>query len=151
LPGDLIDDTLEFVEHHKDKRNYVSKAAIVRKALGDRAASELTPQELERWLRDHCKTAGTAKRYKTFISLCNRDGNRNGKVTFNPARMVRHPKRKRRTFALACQSSTGFADPQGMKLCPIHRTSLFLSDGWESVEPHLDVLFCSTYDLVSYQ
>jgi hypothetical protein len=38
-----------------------------------------------------------------------------------------------------------------MKLCPIHRTSLFLSDGWESVELHADVLFCSTYDLVSYQ
>jgi hypothetical protein len=28
-----------------------------------------------------------------------------------------------------------------MKLCPIHRTSLFLSDGWESVELHDDVLF----------
>jgi hypothetical protein len=26
---------------------------------------------------------------------------------------------------------TGFTDPRGMKLCPIHRTSLFLSDGWE--------------------
>ena len=29
----LIDDLLEFVAHHKDKRNYVSKAAIVRKSL----------------------------------------------------------------------------------------------------------------------
>jgi hypothetical protein len=35
-----------------------------------------------------------------------------------------------------CQSSTGYADPRRMKLCPIHRTSLFLSDGWESVERH---------------
>jgi hypothetical protein len=33
-----------------------------------------------------------------------------------------------------CQPSTVFADPQSMKLCPIHRTPLFLSDGWESVE-----------------
>jgi hypothetical protein len=30
----------------------------------------------------------------------------------------------------------------GMKLCPIHRTSLFLSDGWESAELHNEVLFC---------
>src|SRR5580692_1501791 len=28
-----------------------------------------------------------------------------------------------------------------MKLCPIHRTSLFLSDGWESAELHRHVLF----------
>jgi hypothetical protein len=30
----------------------------------------------------------------------------------------------------------------GMKLCPIHRTSLFLSDGWESVELQADIVFC---------
>jgi hypothetical protein len=41
----------------------------------------------------------------------------------------------------SCESSTGFADPRGMKLCPIHRTSLFLSDGWESVELHADAMF----------
>jgi hypothetical protein len=37
---------------------------------------------------------------------------------------------------------TGFTDPRGMKLCPIHRTSLFLSDGWDSVELHDDIAFC---------
>jgi hypothetical protein len=40
-----------------------------------------------------------------------------------------------------CQSSTGFADPRGMNLCPIHRAFLFLSDGWEPVELHDDFLF----------
>jgi hypothetical protein len=47
------------------------------------------------------------------------------------------------------QSSTGVADPREMKLCPIHRTFLFLSDGWESVELYDDALFCRTYNLVS--
>jgi integrase len=87
--SELIDDALEFVAHHKDNRNYKSKGEIVREALGSRHATELTPQELERWLRERCKTAATANRYKAFISLCYREGVRNGKVSVNPARLVR--------------------------------------------------------------
>ena len=90
--SELIDDVLEFVAHHKDNRNYKSRAAIVREALGSRHAAELTPQELERWLREHCKTAATANRYKAFVSLCYREGVRNGKVSVNPARLVRQRK-----------------------------------------------------------
>ena len=42
---------------------------------------------------------------------------------------------KTRILPLPCNGSpTVVADPRGMKLCPIHRTSLFLSDGWESAE-----------------
>jgi hypothetical protein len=82
-PAELIDDALEFVAHHKDNRNYESKAAIVSPAFGSRPAADLTPQEIERWLR------GTSNRYKAFISLCYREGIRNGKVTINPARLVR--------------------------------------------------------------
>jgi integrase len=90
--SELIDDALEFVAHHKDNRNYKSKGEIVRAALGSRHAAELTPQEIERWLRERCKTAGTANRYKAFISLCYREAVRNGKVTVNPARLVRQRK-----------------------------------------------------------
>jgi integrase len=90
--AELIDDALEFVAHHKDNRSYKSKAAIVCAALGSRAAADLTPQEIERWLREHCKTAATANRYKAFISLCYREGIRNNKVTVNPARLVRQRK-----------------------------------------------------------
>ena len=89
---ELIDDALEFVAHHKDRRNYISKAAIVREDLGSKVASELTPQELERWLRSHCKSAATSNRYKAFVSLCYREGMRNGKVNINPARLVRQRK-----------------------------------------------------------
>jgi integrase len=90
--SELIDDALEFTAHHKDQRGYKSKGEIVREALGSRPAAELTPQELERWLRARCKTAATANRYKAFISLCYREGVRNGKVTVNPARLVRQRK-----------------------------------------------------------
>ncbi len=57
--------------------------------LGSRPAADVTPQELERWLRAHCKTPATSNRYKAFISLCFREGIHNGKVTSNPARQVR--------------------------------------------------------------
>lgn len=90
--SELIDDALEFTAHHKDQRGYKSKGEIVREALGSRPAAELTPQELERWLRARCKTAATANRYKAFISLCYREGVRNGKVSVNPARLVRQRK-----------------------------------------------------------
>lgn len=90
--SELIDDALEFVAHHKDNRNYRSKGEIVRAAIGSRPAGEVTPQELERWLRERCKTAATANRYKAFVSLCYREGVRNGKVSVNPARLVRQRK-----------------------------------------------------------
>jgi hypothetical protein len=88
--SELIDDVLEYVADHKDVRSYVSKAEIVRKAFGSRPAAEITPQELERWLRSHCKTPATTNRYKAFISLCYREGVHNNKTTINPARLVRH-------------------------------------------------------------
>jgi integrase len=90
--SDLIDDVLEFTAHHKDKRSYISKAGIVREALGSQAASTLTPQELERWLRQQCKTPATSNRYKAFISLCYREGLKNGKVQTNPARLIQQRK-----------------------------------------------------------
>ena len=67
-------------------------AAIFNKFLGDRTAAEVTPQEVEQWLQSRCKTAATANRYKAFISLCYRQGMRNGKVSSNPARLVQQQK-----------------------------------------------------------
>jgi integrase len=86
--SDLIDDALEFTRTH-NADNYEGKAAIVRAALGEVPASALTPQEISRWLQKHCKTPATSNRYKAFISLCYREGIANGKVTGNPARLVR--------------------------------------------------------------
>ena len=85
----LIELALEFTAHHKDRRNYEGKGRIVREALGSKPAEELTPQEIERWLRSHCRTAATSNRYRAFLSLCYREGMRNGLVAANPARLVR--------------------------------------------------------------
>ena len=90
--SNLIDDVLEYTADHKDARSYRSKAKIVREAFGSREASEINPQEIERWLRSRCKTPATWNRYRAFFSLCYRRGLRNGKVESNPARAVDHRK-----------------------------------------------------------
>lgn len=84
----LLDDALEFArKHNRSIRDYECKAKIVRSALGNRTASEITPQEIDSWL-GRFKTNATANRYKAFISLAYREGVRNGKVQVNPARQV---------------------------------------------------------------
>jgi site-specific recombinase XerD len=85
----LLDDLLEFVAHHKDKRNYVSKAEIIRADIGSRPAASITPKELLKWLNNHCKSAATFNRYKAFFGLCYRVAEDNGKVDKNPARKFR--------------------------------------------------------------
>lgn len=85
----LIYDALEFAQsHNQSVRDYECKARIVRDAFGSKAAEDITPQGLDRWLTSHCKTPATANRYRAFLSLCYRQGQRNGKVTVNPARLV---------------------------------------------------------------
>jgi integrase len=87
--GELIDDVLVYVEDHKAKRDYITKAAIVKRDLGALSASNFKPNELSKWLREHTKTAATHNRYKAFISLCYRVGNENEKIDVNPAKKVR--------------------------------------------------------------
>ena len=48
--AELVDDALEFVASHKDRRNYDSKAQIVKASLGSRPAADITPQDIQRWL-----------------------------------------------------------------------------------------------------
>lgn len=84
----LIDDALEYARiHNRSVRDYECKAEIVRKDLGQSVASELTPQEIDAWLK-RFKTNATANRYKAFLSLVYREAVRNGKMQNNPARQV---------------------------------------------------------------
>lgn len=87
--SDLIDLVLEYTAQHKDKRNYIGKGKIIREALGAKEAEKVSPHEIEQWLRWNCRTPATANRYKAFLSLCYKQGMVNGKVSTNPARMVR--------------------------------------------------------------
>jgi len=88
--AELAADAVEYARTHlRTSRDYVSRAKIIQPDLGFRLAFEVTPLELDRWIAKHCHTAATANRYRSFFSLCFREGQRNGKVDGNPARLVR--------------------------------------------------------------
>ncbi len=76
-------------EKPRGSRDYVSKAKKVRKKFGSRVAAEIKPKEIGSWLSEAFKTPATSNRYKSFLSLCYREGMANDKVEVNPARLVR--------------------------------------------------------------
>lgn len=88
--GELITDAIAFSSEHKSITTYRGRGEIIRKDWGERIAAGITPQELDVWLKGHCKTSGTFNRYRSFFSLCFREGMMNSKVSVNPARLVRH-------------------------------------------------------------
>lgn len=125
--SDLINLVLSFTVDHKDRKGYETKARIVRAALGNAPADALTPQELDRWLRSHCKTPATHNRYKAFISLCYREGLTNGKVKSNPARLLRIRKENAgRLRFLSREEYSRLLDAIG-RLYPSHLSEFVLS------------------------
>jgi integrase len=84
--GHLMEDAIEYARTNlKTAADYEWKQRALFDAFGFRPAADVTPQEITRWLSDHCKTPATANRFKSFFSLCYRLGMENG----NPARLVK--------------------------------------------------------------
>ena len=81
---------VQYAETHlASPDHYKTKDSILREPFGARPASAITPQEIDEWLSKHCKTNASANRYRAFFSLAYRLGMENGKVSSNPARLVR--------------------------------------------------------------
>ena len=60
--------------------------------FGESDASAIKPADIDGWIAEHTKTAGTANRYRAVFSLVYREAVRNGRVSSNPARLVRQRK-----------------------------------------------------------
>lgn len=85
----LIDLALDFArENGRLMRNYTGTAELLRADLGARAAEDLRPAEIADWIRKRDVTPATFNRYRSFLSLCYREGQRNGRITSNPARLL---------------------------------------------------------------
>lgn len=88
--GDLAASAVDYAKTHlKTWADYDWKERALREPFGDRPANEITPQEIDRFLSKHCRTAATANRFRAFFSLCYRLAMENGKAASNPARLVR--------------------------------------------------------------
>ena len=75
--------------HHRDTRTINSRLSKLRADFDERKADTVKPQDIDAWLTANTKTPATSNRYRALFSLIYREGLRNGKVTSNPARLVR--------------------------------------------------------------
>jgi integrase len=88
--GELASEAVVYAKAHlKTWVDYDWKERALQEPFGLRPAAEITPQEVDRFLTERCKSPATANRFRAFFSLCYRIGMENGKVTSNPARLVR--------------------------------------------------------------
>lgn len=90
---DLTDDIIKYSEkHHTDSRNVKGRVKRILPAFGQRVAETIKPSQIDNWLAENTKTNATANRYRATFSLIFREALRNGKVSSNPARLVRQRK-----------------------------------------------------------
>ncbi len=88
--GDLATAAVEHAKTHlKSWPDYDWKERALRDPFGFRPAVDVTPQEIDQWLTGNTQTSATANRFRAFFSLCYRLGMENGKISINPARLVR--------------------------------------------------------------
>ncbi len=89
--GELADEALEYSKAHKiSHEDDVIRGEKVKQAFGSRTAESITPQDIERWFATQEKwKPATFNRYKALLSLIYRLGIVNGKVSVNPARLVK--------------------------------------------------------------
>jgi site-specific recombinase XerD len=86
----LCDDILVYSEkHHRDYRSVVSRISRIVRDFGDLPVDKIKPSEIDLWLSKTTKTPATSNRYRALFSLIFREALRNGKVSSNPARLVR--------------------------------------------------------------
>ena len=92
---ELAKDALAYSKAHK--RSYiddVSRMGRLKSWFGNRQAEGITPGEMERRLAETAQeekwAPATANRHRALLSLTYRLGIGNGKVSANPARLVRH-------------------------------------------------------------
>jgi integrase len=86
----IAEEVLKYSEkHHRDRRTFEGRLNRILPEFGDRPADQIKPVEIDTWIAANTKTPATANRYRAMFSLVFREALRNGRVTSNPARLVR--------------------------------------------------------------
>ena len=95
--SELVTDAIKFSEkHHRATKDFKQRVELALPVFGDRIAESITTRELQDWVDEMAKerewTGGTQNRFKSSLSTVFREGMRAGKVSVNPARLIRRSK-----------------------------------------------------------
>ncbi|HUX45118.1 MAG TPA: site-specific integrase [Terracidiphilus sp.] len=95
--SELVADAIKFSEkHHRASKDFKQRVNLALDEFGDRVAESITTRELQDWVDEMAEqrewTGGTRNRFKSSLSTVFREGMRAGKITVNPARLIRRSK-----------------------------------------------------------
>lgn len=95
--SELVADAIKFAgTHHRAARDFKQRVELALPAFGDRVAETITTGELQDWMDETAEerewTGGTRNRVKSSLSTVFREAMRAGKVSVNPARLLRRAK-----------------------------------------------------------
>lgn len=95
--SDLVTDATKFSEkHHRASKDFKQRVELALPEFGNRIAESITTRELQDWLDEMAEerewTGGTQNRFKSSLSTVFREGMRAGKVSINPATLIRRSK-----------------------------------------------------------
>ena len=95
--SELATDAIKFSEkHHRASKDFKQRVELALPVFGNRIAESITTRELQDWVDEMAEerewTGGTQNRFKSSLSTVFREGMRAGKVSVNPARLIRRAK-----------------------------------------------------------
>jgi len=95
--SELAKEAIKFSEkHHRASKDFKQRVNLAVEEFGDRVAESITTRELQDWVDEMAEerewTGGTRNRFKSSLSTVFREGMRAGKITVNPARLIRRSK-----------------------------------------------------------
>lgn len=95
--SELAAEAIKFSEkHHRAAKDFEQRVNLANEEFGDRVAASITTRELQDWIDEKAEergwTGGTRNRFKSSLSTVFREGMRAGKITANPARLIRRSK-----------------------------------------------------------
>jgi site-specific recombinase XerD len=95
--SELTAEAIKFSEkHHRASKDFKQRVNLAVDEFGDRVAESITTRELQDWIDEMAEerewTGGTRNRFKSSLSTVFREGMRAGKITVNPARLIRRSK-----------------------------------------------------------
>jgi site-specific recombinase XerD len=95
--SELAAEAIKFSEkHHRASKDFKQRVNLAVDEFGDRVAESITTRELQDWVDEMAEerewTGGTRNRFKSSLSTVFREGMRAGKITVNPARLIRRSK-----------------------------------------------------------